>query len=154
MRVDADMTAARSGLVTIAEQPHLRNLAVLVLLGTTSAALLEYLFKVKAVEAFGPGDQLLRFFAVYYAATSLVTFLLQALSSRAVLQRFGLGLTTSTPSIAILAGSIGALVVPGFGALLARARRGNDLPQFVVQKRVTSCSTRPFPPQRNGRPNR
>ena len=122
VRVDADMTAARSGLVTIAEQPHLRNLAVLVLLGTTSAALLEYLFKVKAVEAFGPGDQLLRFFAVYYAATSLVTFLLQALSSRAVLQRFGLGLTTSTPSIAILAGSIGALVVPGFGALLvARA---------------------------------
>jgi hypothetical protein len=94
----------------------------LVLLGTTSAALLEYLFKVKAVEAFGPGDHLLRFFAAYYAVTSLLTFLLQTSSTTAALQRFGLGLTTSTPSIAILAGSLGGLIVPGFGAMVvARA---------------------------------
>jgi len=113
---------SRSGLVAVAEQPHLRNLAALVLLGTTSAALLEYLFKVKAVESFGPGDHLLRFFAVYYAVTSVLTFLLQALSTTAALQRFGLGLTTSTPSIAILAGSLGGLIVPGFGAIVvARA---------------------------------
>ena len=117
-----NVAPARSGLVTIAEQPHLRNLAALVLLGTTSAALLEYLFKVKAVETFGPGDHLLRFFAAYYAVTSLVTFLLQTSSSTAALQRFGLGLTTSTPSIAILAGSLGGLIVPGFGAMVvARA---------------------------------
>ena len=112
----------RSGLVTVAEQPHLRNLAGLVLLGTTSAALLEYLFKLKAVETFGPGDHLLRFFAAYYAATSVVTFLLQALSTTAALQRFGLGLTTSTPSIAILAGGLAGLIAPGFGAIvIARA---------------------------------
>jgi hypothetical protein len=119
---DLNVAPSRSGLVTIAEQPHLRNLAALVLLGTTSAALLEYLFKVKAVETFGPGDHLLRFFAAYYAVTSLVTFLLQTSSTTAALQRFGLGLTTSTPSIAILAGSLGGLIVPGFGAMVvARA---------------------------------
>jgi len=119
---DVSVSPARSGLVTIAEQPHLRNIAALVLLGTTSAALLEYLFKVKAVETFGPGDHLLRFFAAYYAVTSLVTFLLQTSSTTAALQRFGLGLTTSTPSIAILAGSLGGLIVPGFGAMVvARA---------------------------------
>ncbi len=61
----------RSGLRVIAEAPHLRHLMALVLLGTTSAALLDYLFKAKAVETFGPGDGLLRFFALYYAATSL-----------------------------------------------------------------------------------
>ena len=121
-RSDLSVSRSRSGLVTIAEQPHLRNLAALVLLGTTSAALLEYLFKVKAVEAFGPGDHLLRFFAAYYAVTSLLTFLLQTASTTPALQRFGLGLTTSTPSIAILAGSLGGLIVPGFGALVvARA---------------------------------
>ena len=121
-RPDPSVAPSRSGLVTIAEQPHLRNLAALVLLGTTSAALLEYLFKVKAVEAFGPGDHLLRFFAAYYAVTSLLTFLLQTSSTTAALQRFGLGLTTSTPSIAILAGSLGGLIVPGFGAMVvARA---------------------------------
>jgi hypothetical protein len=121
-RSDRSVAPSRSGLATIAEQPHLRNLAALVLLGTTSAALLEYLFKVKAVEAFGPGDHLLRFFAAYYAVTSLLTFLLQTSSTTAALQRFGVGLTTSTPSIAILAGSLGGLLVPGFGAIVvARA---------------------------------
>jgi ATP:ADP antiporter, AAA family len=121
-RQDLEVAPSRSALVTIAERPHLRNLAALVLLGTTSAALLEYLFKVKAVEAFGPGDHLLRFFAAYYAVTSLLAFLLQTSSTTAALQRFGLGLTTSTPSIAILAGSLGGLIVPGFGAMVvARA---------------------------------
>jgi AAA family ATP:ADP antiporter len=117
-------TPSRSGLRVVAEAPHLRHLVLLVLLGTTSAALLEYLFKAKAVETLGPGDNLLRFFALYYAATSLITFVLQILSSRAVLERFGLALTTSTPSIALLAGSIGGLLSPGFGSLLVA--RGSE----------------------------
>ena len=67
----------RSGLRVITEAPHLRHLVVLVLLGSTSAALLDYLFKAKAVEAIGTGDQLLRFFALYYAAISVITFIFQ-----------------------------------------------------------------------------
>jgi len=114
--------APRSGLRVIAEAPHLRRIAALVVLGTTGAALLEYLFKAKAVETFGPGDHLLRFFAIYYAATSLLTFVIQVLSSRSVLQRFGVALTTSAPSIAVLAGGIASLAAPGLGgALVARA---------------------------------
>ena len=117
---------ARSGLRVIREAPYLRHLVALVLLGSTSAALLDYLFKMKAVEAVGTGDQLLRFFALYYAAISVLTFALQVMSSRAVLERFGLGLTTSTPSIALLAGSIGGLLVPGFGSF-AMARAGESI---------------------------
>src|SRR5207248_373678 len=107
--------ARRSGLRVFAEAPHLRRIVALVLLGTTSAALLEYLFKARAVETFGPGDHLLRFFALYYAVTSFITFLIQTSSSRAVLERFGLALTTGTPSNALLAGSVGGLIAPGFG---------------------------------------
>ena len=70
----------RSGLRIIAGAPHLRHLVALVLLGSTSAALLDYLFKVKAVEAIGTGDRLLRFFALYYAAISLLTIVLQVVS--------------------------------------------------------------------------
>ena len=117
---------ARNGLRVIAEAPYLRHLAALVLLGSTSAALLDYLFKVKAVETIGTGDQLLRFFALYYAAISVLTFALQVVSSRTALERFGLGLTTSTPSIALLAGSLGGLVTPGF-ASLAMARAGESI---------------------------
>ena len=117
---------ARSGFRVIAEAPYLRHLVVLVLVGSMSAALLDYLFKAKAVEAVGAGDHLLRFFALYYAAISLITFIVQIVSSRVALERFGLGLTTSTPSIALLAGSIGGLVTPGFGSLMA-ARAGESV---------------------------
>jgi hypothetical protein len=126
-RPDAPAAAAalvpwRSGIRGIAGAPHLHNLAVLVLLGTTSAALVDYLFKVRAVETFGPGDSLLRFFAMYHAATGVVTFVLQTTSSRAMLERCGLGLTSSTPSIALLAGSVAGMIAPGFATLLvARA---------------------------------
>ena len=113
-------------LRVIAEAPHLQHLVVLVLLGSTSAALLDYLFKAKAVEAIGTGDQLLRFFALYYAAISLITFILQVVSSRVALERFGLALTASTPSIAVLAGSVGGLVTPGFSSLMA-ARAGESI---------------------------
>jgi hypothetical protein len=107
----------RSGLRVIAEAPYLRYLALLVLLGTTGAALLDYLFKVRAVETFGRGDNLLRFFAAYYAATSLITFVVQMLASRFMLERFGLASTASTPSAALLAGGIGGLVAPAFGTI-------------------------------------
>ena len=118
--------SARSGLRVIAEAPYLRNLATLVLLGTTGAALVDYLFKAGAVDTFGRGDQLLRFFAIYYAGTSIVTFVLQASSTQLVLERWGLGATASTPSFALLLGSLGGLFAPGFGSLLA-ARSGETI---------------------------
>ena len=115
-----------TSLRVIAEAPYLQHLVVLVVLGSTAAALLDYLFKARAVEAVGAGDELLRFFAFYYAAISLMTFMLQVASSRFALERFGLGLTTSTPSIALLAGSVGGLITPGFGSLMA-ARAGESI---------------------------
>jgi hypothetical protein len=124
--VDDSRSPARSGLRVVAEAPHLRRLMALVLFGTTSAALLDYLFKVRAVETFGPGDGLLRFFALYYAVISIVSFVLQTLGSRPALERFGLALTTSTPSIALLAGSIVNLIAPGFGSLVV-ARGGESI---------------------------
>jgi ATP:ADP antiporter, AAA family len=54
---------------------------------------------------------------VYYAATSLITFVVQMSSSRFMLERFGLALTTSTPSAALFAGGIFGLIAPGFGSV-------------------------------------
>jgi hypothetical protein len=118
--------AARSGLQVVANSPHLRHLAALVLLGTTGAALVEYLFKARAYETLGPGDHLLRFFSLYYAATSFVTLLLQTLLSRTMLERFGLGLPMSTPSIALLAGSVTSLIAPSFGGVVV-TRAGESI---------------------------
>src|SRR5436190_14527949 len=108
----------RSGLRVVAEAPHLRQLAYVVVLGSTSAALLDYLFKAQATETFGRGDHLLRFFAIYYAATSVLTFVVQVSSARAVLERFGIALSASAPSLALFVGSLVNLFIPGFASLI------------------------------------
>jgi ATP:ADP antiporter, AAA family len=118
-----DLAAAspQSGLHVLAQAPYLRNLAGLVLLGTIGAALADYVFKAQAVETFGRGDSLLRFFALYYAGVSLLSFLIQTTASALALERLGLGLTASTPSIALTVGGLLGLAFPGLaGALLAR----------------------------------
>jgi ATP:ADP antiporter, AAA family len=115
---------AWSGVRALAETPYLRHLALLVLLGTASAALIDYAFKAQAVAMLGTGEGLLRFFGAYYAIVSFATFAVQASTSRFALEKFGLAFTTATPSVALFAGSIGALIVPGFAA--AAIARGSE----------------------------
>src|SRR6185295_15629721 len=96
------------------------------LLGTTGAALVDYLFKAQALDTFGRGDNLLRFFALYYAATSLVAFALQPSASQSILERYGLAFSAATPAGAMLAGSVAGLVAPGLGSLVI-ARGGESV---------------------------
>ena len=118
--------SARSGFRVLADAPYLRNLATLVLLGTLGAALMDYIFKAQAVTTFGRGDGLLRFFAAYYAATSLLTFVLQTTTSRLALEKLGLAVSAGTPSFALFAGSLGSLLAPGFTGTVA-ARGGESM---------------------------
>ena len=108
----------KSGLRVVAATPYLRRMALLVLLSTASAALVDYVFKAGVVNAVGPGDGLLRFFSVYYGLTSLASFVLQVGASRRVLERFGIAGTTSAPSIALAGGVLAGLALPGFVPLL------------------------------------
>jgi hypothetical protein len=123
---DLAAEATRSGLQVLARAPYLRHLAGIVLLGAIGAGLADYLLKVQAVATFDRGDTLLRFFAFFYAATSLITFVVQTSSSRFVLEKFGLGATTGTPSAALLLGGIGGLLAPGLAAVTA-ARAGESV---------------------------
>jgi hypothetical protein len=109
----------QSPLRVVTQSPYLRNLAMLVLVGTVAATLADYAFKLQAVAVLGQGAPLMRFFSFYYGATSLVAFLVQAGSTSVVLQKFGLGIATSSPSVALLAGAGGALVMPGFPTIVA-----------------------------------
>jgi hypothetical protein len=112
----------QSGLRALSHASYLRNLAALVLLGTAAAGLVDYVFKVRAVERYGDGDTLLRFFAMYYAGTSLIAFVIQTTASRAALEKLGLALTASSPSVALVLGGLGGMWFKGIeGALVARA---------------------------------
>ncbi len=113
-----------TGLRALAQTPYLRTLAAFVLLSTLGATLVDYVFKAQAVEAVGRGEALLRLFAIYYAATALLSLVFQLFAGPSVLSRLGLALTTSTPPLALCVGGLGALMFPGIWSVVAA--RGSE----------------------------
>lgn len=98
--------------------PYLVSLAILVLIGTTSAAMLDFLFKSNAAVEFGSkSPALLRFFALFYTGAQVLTFIVQTLLSRFALEKLGLSRTVGSLPFAVGAGSMMALVLPVFGTL-------------------------------------
>ena len=109
---DPGIMAARAAF---ARAPFLLSLAALVLLGTISASLLDYLFKSGAAQSFGKGPELTRYFALFYTGSQLLTFLVQSMLTPIALDRLGLGRTVMTLGLAVIGGSAAALAVPAFG---------------------------------------
>jgi len=124
----------------------MRQLAALVLLGTLGASLIDYVFKAQAVAALGQGEGLLRFFAIFYATTGLITFVLQTSSSRLVLEKLGLAAATGAPSVALLAGGLGGLLVPGLGSATA-ARGGESVLRSSLFRSGYELFYTPIPPK-------
>ena len=97
--------------------PYLGPLAVLVLLGTSSAAALDFLFKSQAKDTYGQGPELLRFLALFHTASGILTFLMQAVITRASVAKIGLpALAGSVPAV-VGAGSVLSAIFPGFPAI-------------------------------------
>ena len=94
------------------QAPFLVNLAVLVLLGTMSAALLDYLFKSVAAAQFGRGPALTRYFAMFYTANQALSFGVQAFLTPVALRRLGLGKTVRWHPVAVAFGSAASLFGP------------------------------------------
>jgi AAA family ATP:ADP antiporter len=108
-----------SGFKVLADAPYLQTLALMLVLGTMSAMLFDFLFKGAAQDALKSRDALSDFFATYYAAVGFGAFVLQTSSSRQVLERFGLRAAVSSPSVALLAGGVGTLAIPGLASAVA-----------------------------------
>jgi hypothetical protein len=102
---------------TLRRAPYLRNLGLLVFIGTVGAALLDYVFKARAVETVSTDAGLLRFFALFYTAVGFATFLVQSVASRVPMERLGLSARVTTHPLSIAVGAAAALLVPGLMAV-------------------------------------
>lgn len=111
-----------SGFRTLGRTPYLRDLAALVLLVTAAGTMIDYVFKAEAARSVTEGSDLMRFFALYYTAVSLLTFLVQSGAGRSFLERFGLVRAVASLPAVIAAGGVGMLALPGIAA--ATAARG------------------------------
>lgn len=110
-RAAAGSRSSRSGLRVLAETPYLRDLALLVTSGTLAATFLDFVFKERAANAF-EGEELLRFFGLFYTGVALLTFLVQSLLTRRLLQ-VGLAPTAAALPMLTAVGGIAALLLPG-----------------------------------------
>src|SRR5262249_25994399 len=112
----AETARETSAIDAVHRYPFLLTLGGLVVAASSGAALLEFVFKAQAAQTIGRGTMLLRFFALYYTATSLLTFLLQTFLTRRVLQRAGIAATAGVLPATISLGGLAGLVFPGFPA--------------------------------------
>src|SRR5262245_10916421 len=107
------------------QAPFLVNLAVLVLFGTMSAALLDYLFKSGAAAQLGKGPALTQYFALFYAANQVVSIAVQSMLTPVVLRRLGLGRTVQFHPAAVAVGAAATLLGPR--VVMAPLARGLEL---------------------------
>ena len=108
----------RSGFRVLADTRYLRHVAALVLLGTVAAVFVDQAFKTQVRADLGNGPELGSFFSLYYAALSLVTFVVQTGASRYALEKFGLSVAAGTPALTFLVGGAAALLFPGLRTLV------------------------------------
>ncbi len=102
-----------SGLEVLRQTPYLKTLAGLVALGTISAAMIDYVFKSVALAEYGKGEQLLRFFALFYTVTGVLTFLIQSTLGRRALTSLGTARSVATLPFAVSVGGVIALLAGG-----------------------------------------
>ena len=96
-------------------------LATLVILGTVGEGLLDYVFKAAAKNAFSHGDELLRVFALFYAAVNVLGIAVGYFFGRRALERLGLARTVSLLPWSVAITGLGAVAIPGLpSALFAR----------------------------------
>ncbi len=112
---------------TLRKAPFLRNLALLVAVGSATSTVLDYVFSAQAELAFARGAPLLTFFALFWLGVSVVSFLLQISLGRIALERLGIAVSIAfLPGVIILGGAIG-LTVPGLAS--AALLRGGEAVQ-------------------------
>ncbi len=124
-RDDAKGESMLSGLGIVLRVRYLRNLAAMVLLTTTAAGLLDYVFKAAVVAEYVEKAERQRFFAIFYTSSSLATFLLQALLGSRMLHRFGIAVTMGTLPVISGIGAVLNFVFPGVWT--ATVLRGGEL---------------------------
>ncbi len=102
----------RSGLQVLRRSPYLTTIGALVLLTSISEGLLDLSFKAWASYD-RQGEDLLRFFAVFYTATALITVLVQTLATKRLLRRFGLAISAAGLPTVVALGAGGVMLFPG-----------------------------------------
>ena len=110
-----------SGVRALTEIPYLRQLASLVALLAVAGSMVDYGFKAQA-SLHLEGERLVQFFALFYAGTGALAFVVQSTVARRTLDRIGLGRTVALlPAVMLLTTFLAAAAPRLWSVVLARA---------------------------------
>ena len=140
-----------SDLGRVFASKHLKTIAWITLLTFLAVTIVDYQFKVLARYTYlNREDQLSGFFGWFYAASGAISFLIQFLVTGKLLQRFGVIVSLLLMPVAMLAGSVMLLVIPGLMAALVLKGSENVL-RYTVNDTTTQILYLPVPSNIRGR---
>lgn len=142
-----EQAKVRSGLQIIAGTPYLQQMGLLMILIALVAALVDYAFKAEASSRFESGEELITFFATFYAAAGVVTFVVQTVLGPRMLYRFGIGTTIAIlPAAVFVGGIVSAAVTQVWTMVLLRGSHSVFANSFY--RSAFELLYTPLPPER------
>ncbi len=137
----------QSGFLLLARSEYLRRMAILVALVAVMAALLDYVLKAEASARFRTGEELVAFFASFYAILGVVSFALQSGFGPRLLAHISPGRVLGVlPATVMLAGMVG-LAWPGLWTV-AVVRGGQAVLANSLFRTAFELLYTPLPPRR------
>ena len=97
--------------------PYTKNIALLVALSSFISKIIDYQFKITAVSKYTSESDLVNFFGNYYAATGIITLIMQFFITGFVLNRLGILAGLLLLPAAILLGSSGFILIGTLSAI-------------------------------------
>jgi hypothetical protein len=125
----------RSAFQVLREVSYLRHLAMLVLAATIAETMLDYLLKAGASGAYSQTAALMRFFAIFYTAVSLLTFLFRPHLASTSCKNLASPVRCHRCLSALLRGNIDTHLARA-GSDYARSRCAVDPAQFIISIRL------------------
>ncbi len=104
------------GISVLLKDAYPRNIGLLVLFGAATTSLVDYAFKA---DVSADSESLVGFFAMFYTATGVLTFLVQTFATHRVLKRAGVVSTVAAFPIVIGVGLFVAVLFPSLVVLVA-----------------------------------
>ena len=127
--------------------PYLKSIAILIGLAAFISKIIDYQFKMTAVQAFPIQDDLVSFFGTYYMATGAATIFMQFIITGIVLARFGILIGLLFLPISLALGSSGFLMIPILAAVFM-AKFSDQVFKFSINSVAQEILWLPVPKER------
>ncbi|MEO7091911.1 MAG: hypothetical protein ABI175_01595, partial [Polyangiales bacterium] len=109
---------APHGVRALVRAPLLRNLAMVVAIGSATSTLLDYLLSSTATEHFGKGAPLLGFFALFWLSVAVASMVVQFTLGERIVARLGLTNNIGALSGLLIVGASIVLAIPSLAAFV------------------------------------